>query len=535
MKVLTVAEMMAAEQEADAAGWSYAQMMESAGKAVADAILSKTDVQGKRILVLVGAGNNGGDGLVAGRYLAQAGGDVVFYLSKGRNPQTDSNYAQLQQMGLLTLEAQLDQRQRVLRHRLNITDILIDALLGTGFSRSITGDLARLLTQVKAGLQERQQILAREYALSLTRITQIVPMKPVRPFVVAVDCPSGMNCNTGSLDPLTIPANMTVTFAAPKQGHFLFPGAGACGELLVADIGISPTLPTLEQVNLQLVTADLAQTLMPARPLDGHKGTFGKALICAGEAQYWGAPVLAGRAALRTGVGIASLAVPQTIRATVASQLPEATFPPMPNLQMLDADSANFLANQLNQYNALLIGPGLGKAQEFILKLLELPQLPPLVIDADGLNVLANIPNWHILLPHHTILTPHPGEMARLMGISAEALAQMDRLAIAQTHAREWNQIVLLKGAYTVIASPDGRMALLPFANPAMAIGGSGDVLAGILVALLAQGVPPYEAALLGGYLHGAAAHLAAHQIGSSGLLAREIADCLPRVCEGLR
>ena len=535
MKIFTVAEMMAAEQASVAAGVSIAQLMENAGKAVADAIQQRQNVNGRRVTVLVGPGNNGGDGLVAARYLAQAGADVVCYLSRARQAESDANYAQLQEMGVLALTAELDQRYRVLHHRLNITDILIDALLGTGVTRPIGGDLARLLRQAQSGMAERRQNLAAENAPRLVAVTEIPPAPP-RPFVVAVDCPSGLNCDSGALDPLTLTADLTVTFAGPKRGHFLFPGAAACGELAAADIGIAPDLAAVQAIQLELVTAAQARAWLPPRPIDGHKGTFGKAFIFAGQAQYWGAPVLAGLGALRSGVGLAALGVPRAIRATVAAQLPEATYLPLPDEDTLGAGAARFLAAEemTGSRTALLLGPGLGAAVDFVTELLDRRPLPPLVVDADGLNVLAQLPQWPRRLPPESVLTPHPGELARLLGISLAELKEQDRLAATQAAAAQWGQVVVHKGAYTVVAAPDGQTALLPFAHGALAVGGSGDVLAGIIVSLLAQGLSPFTAAGLGGYLHGAAALRAAQAQGPAGLLAREIAHHLPRALASL-
>ncbi len=530
MKIFSVAEMVAAEKAADAAGNTYDQMMERAGKAVADALIARGEVAGRRVLVLVGPGNNGGDGLVAAHYLAEAGAEVACYLSHPRDPAADANLARLHAQHIMVLEAGLDQRFRVLRHRLNITDVVIDALLGTGVARPIQGELGQLMRQVAAGLAERADVLSRVERPVLTAVASLRPPPAPRPLVVAVDCPSGLNCDSGALDPLTVPADVTVTFAGPKRGHFLFPGAGACGRLWVADIGIGPELGEVADVALELVTAESVRALLPARPPDGHKGTFGTALIGAGQAEYWGAPVLAGRAALRAGAGLVALAVPVAIRPTVAAQLPEAIFPPVPDAETLGTGAAAFLADRLagERVDALLLGPGLGPAGPLFEALLARDGLPPLVVDADGLNALAALPDWPRRLPPGSVLTPHPGEMARLTGIPLDELLTRDRVALAREQAQAWGHILLLKGAYSVVASPDRRTALLPFANPVLAVGGSGDVLAGLIVSLMAQGMAAYEAALAGGFLHGAAAELAGRVTGRAGVLAGEIADYVP-------
>ncbi len=532
IKIFTVAEMVAAERAADASGVSYDEMMEMAGQRVAEAIIDRIDVAGWNVLVLVGPGNNGGDGLVAGRYLAEAGANVAFYLYKPRDPQKDINFRLISEMGLHVVETEQDQEYGKLRQLVGRCLILIDSLLGTGVARPIGGNLARLMQEANSAVADRRQ--GSVQAQPLNSIAQLQPVTPdldnvPEPFITAVDCPSGLNCDTGALDDLAIPANLTVTFAGPKRGHFRFPGAGACGELVVADINIKVSLPEVAGVQLELATRDLARSLLPERPLQGHKGTFGTVLVAAGSEHYWGAPILSGRGAYRAGAGLVALAVPEVIRATVAGRLPEATYPPISAARVLDAESAEFLFSGGSSYQAVLVGPGMGPAESFIVFLLAKGrELPPLVIDADGLNILSRKEGWSSKLPPNSILTPHPGEMARLLNLPADKLKAMDRVKVADQAAKEWGQVVLLKGAYTIVAAPDGRQALLPFANPLLAVGGSGDVLAGIIAAYLAQGAAPYEAAVLGGYMHGAAAELASRKYGSAGLLAGELADWVP-------
>jgi ADP-dependent NAD(P)H-hydrate dehydratase / NAD(P)H-hydrate epimerase len=537
LKIFTVAEMVAAEKAADASGaTSYAKMMETAGKAVADAVLARYSIAGRRILVLVGPGNNGGDGLVAARYLAQAGGSVACYLYKARDPQQDDNYLQILTLGLLAIEAAADPDYAQLQAQLGKTDLLIDALLGTGVARPISGGLADLLQIVANALPARRAALSlRTNLTNLTHPHSPTPPLPHSPTppppLVAIDCPSGLNCDTGALDPLALPADLTVTFAGPKRGHFIFPGAAACGELVVAGIAIPPDLPAVAGVTLQVMTADDAREMLPKRPLNGHKGVFGTAVIAAGSHHYWGAPALAARAAYRAGAGLVALAVPGAIRPTVAGQLPEATYPPIPDQNLFSPAGLPLLLAAKGR--ALLVGPGLDQAADFLAALLTArDHLPPLLLDADALNLLAQMENWPSLLPPGSILTPHPGEMARLMGLPLAELQALDRVTVAQEKARAWGQVVLLKGAYTVVAAPTGETTLIPFANPALSVGGSGDVLSGVIVGLLAQGMAPYEAACLGAYLHGAAGGMYGKP---SGLLMGELADLLPEVMGRLR
>jgi len=296
---------------------------------------------------------------------------------------------------------------------------------------------------------------------------------------------------------------------------------------VVADIGIDPQLPDVQAVDVEVATPAGMRRLLPDRPISGHKGTFGRLLIAGGCAAYRGAPLLAARAAFRCGAGLVQLAVPDVVREAAALALPEATSVDMGAHELLDEQSAARLLEALPTCDALCLGPGLGEAADFIAALFTgLGGAPlPLLIDADGLNRLLELPDWPTRLPAQTVLTPHPGEMARLMDISLSELKDMDRIEVTLEKAAEWNVTLLLKGAYTVVAAPDGRATLIPCATPVLAVGGSGDVLSGAITALLGQGLPPYEAAVLGAYLHGLVGEHAPHD---RGMLATEIADDLP-------
>jgi NAD(P)H-hydrate epimerase len=532
MKVVTVEQMRAIERETDAAGVSYAEMMENAGRATARAIADRIE-KGDSVVILVGPGNNGGDGLVAGRYLAEAGVRVAFYLFKPR-PADDP----------LAIK---DRAGAALHAWVKSADVLVDAVLGTGADRPIAGALETLLQRCAHAREENRRV----------RAVTGAPLSPARlfrrhaapPLVVAVDCPSGLNCNTGALDPVALPADLTVTFAAPKVGQFLFPGAAAVGELLVADIGSPDDLPSVEGVELELATADAVRDMLPARPLEAHKGTFGKVMIVAGSINYTGAAALAAQGAYRAGAGLVTLAIPGSIHAPLAAQVAEATFLLLPHeLGAINENGVRVLLESIADYDALLIGPGIGRderTRHFLEDLLahekaaprgrigfarplagEAAQaglkLPPLVVDADGLNLLTELNDWPERVPPGSILTPHPGEMARLMKCDRDEV-NADRIGAAQGAAADWGQVIVLKGAFTVIAAPDGRTTLLPFANPALATAGSGDVLAGAIVALLGAGLEPYPAAVAGAFVHGAAGRRAAQEIGSAGVAAGDL------------
>jgi NAD(P)H-hydrate epimerase len=546
MKVVSVDEMRRIEATSDATGHSYAEMMERAGQAVAKAIAARHQVRDGRILILVGPGNNGGDGLVAARYLAEAGAHVACYLLKPRDPTVDENFRLVQERGLAILLASEDGKWRRLQRTVREADVVVDALLGTGTRLPVRGALAKMLDQVGRGLAARRQP-SREPLTPL--VAPPLPAKRDWPFVVAVDGPSGLEYDSGALDRKAVPADLTVTFAYPKLGHFRFPGAGALGELLVADIGTNPALAA--DVTLEVTTPDMVRAWLPPRPLDAHKGTFGKALIVAGSVNYTGAAYLAGAAATRAGAGLVTLALPAAIHAAVAARLTEATYLLLHHeLGVVAAEAAHVLAEHVEGYDALLLGPGLGHEREteaFVELLLSgtrgrrrmgfvgteesaapLPVLPPLVVDADGLNILASMRDWPKRLPPGSVLTPHPGEMARLMGYTVSEV-QADRVAVTQSQAATWGQVVVLKGAYTVVAAPDGRTAIEPFANPGLATAGTGDVLAGAIVALRAQGLGTFEAAAAGAYLHGLAGDLARAEMGAAGMTAGDVLAHLPQ------
>ena len=545
-KVVTVAQMRAIEAAADRAGLSYAQMMETAGRAVAQAVEARLDdARAHRVLVLCGPGNNGGDGLVAAYYLANAGCAVSVYFPASPD-EKNPNLQRVRARGLPVENLANDVDSHTLQKWVREATVVIDAVFGTGVRLPLSGQPADLLRQVGALTAGRRAPLALR---------------------VAVDCPSGLNCDTGALDPAALPADLTVTFAAAKRGQFIFPAADWLGELVVADIGVSASLPELADVPVELATRQFVHAWLPRRPRDAHKGTFGRALVVAGSVNYTGAAYLAGAAAYRVGTGLVTLAVPEPLHPILAAQLPEATWLILPDeVGVIAAGAAEIVEKELSRTQALLVGPGLGvhkSTGQFLRRLLEVDdaqaggwrrralgfaaaspgekeggakRLPPLVVDADGLRLLAQAENGPARLPPLSILTPHPGEMAALTSLAKEVI-QADRLGAAQRFAAEWGQVVVLKGAFTIVAAPDGRAMVVPFATAALARAGTGDVLAGMITGLLAQGVPPYEAAVAGAYLHGRCGELAAQATGqAASVLAGDVLRAVPAaLAEALR
>ncbi|MBN1873458.1 MAG: NAD(P)H-hydrate dehydratase [Anaerolineae bacterium] len=541
MHILSVSEMRALESTANVAGHTYMKMMELAGQGVVRALLQRFPTKGRRFLVLVGPGNNGGDGLVTARLLQDAGAHVTAYLAQERDPTQDTVFKSAQDHGVTFILAKADTHGEELQRLILQTHVLIDALLGTGATPPLRGIVADIVQTARAALEQSK----RSPLITLNPIGEATPSKPV---IVAVDGPSGIDFDTGAADSLTLKAHLTITFAAPKWGHFLMPAAGTVGELIVADIGI-PANMDIHNEGPEVTTPQLIREWLPNRPINAHKGTFGKAMIIAGSTNYTGAAALSAKAAVRAGAGLVTLAIPSVLHPAVAPQVPEATYLLLPHsIGVLAPEAVSLITECVEQYSALLIGPGLGNTSEtqgFVQRLFALHldkkrtgflsnpsteplsrQFPPLVIDADGLNILSAIPDWHTLLPSKTILTPHPGEMARLAHHTPQEV-QTDRVQLARKCAKAWGHIVVLKGAYTVVAAPNEQTMLIPFANPGLATAGTGDVLAGTIVALLAQGLSPFKAAVTGTYLHGIAGEVARRKFSTAGMSAGDVVEAL--------
>lgn len=558
-KIVTTEQMRAIERAADARGHTYAAMMEHAGRAVAERVKQLlTGIEQPRVAVLVGPGNNGGDGLVAARILAQEleGASVGAFLLKERGDD-DPVFVAAREAGVFLADAANDKAAgyRVLQNLVANADVLIDALFGTSLRLPIKGDAAKVLqTAHKAIALRRAERPAPPFSTPAFPANEPLDEGPI---IVAVDCPSGLDCDTGALDANALHAHETITFAAAKPGLLTFPGAEAVGMLHVADIGLPPRLPELDDIALTLVDAAEVRARLPRRPLNSHKGTFGKAMVVAGSLNYTGAAYLAAAAAYRVGAGLVTVGAPQIIVPTLAGMLPEATWLLLPHdLGVINDAAVKVLRDELNGYTALLLGPGFGREEvtaEFLRELLRPEEeirhsraigfvpaephlepasltnpLPPLVIDADGLNLLAAMDDWPRLVPPGTILTPHPGEFARLARLERDDV-QANRLALAQAKAAEWDCVVVLKGAFTIVAAPDGRAAVEPFATPALARAGTGDVLAGAIVGLLAQGLEPFDAALTAAWLHGLAGVRAAELLETTAsVTAGDVLELLP-------
>jgi len=537
MKLVTVSQMQAIEKEADAGGLTYDQMMENAGQGLADIILSiSTEDNEAEVLGLVGPGNNGGDTLVAMSTLAAQGWKARAYLVKRKKDDLVKRF--LEAGGeVLSKENPFEQ----LAQAIETADVFLDGIFGTGIKLPLKKDVAEFLSEVNDVLDGLDE----------------------PPFIIAVDCPSGVDCDTGEVADEAIPADLTVTMAAVKQGMLELPAFEYVGDLKVVDIGLPNDLSSFTDLKIEVADDESVSALLPERPLDSHKGTFGTALIAAGSVNYTGAVLLAGEAAYRVGAGLVTLAVPAPLHGALSGRFPEATWVLLPHeMGVISRDAWEVFAKNLERATALLIGPGFGTedtTREFIEHLLKgkisprkatsrigfvhqesekkeetNSQVPPMIFDADGLKLLARISDWHKLIPAPAILTPHPGEMSVLTGLSKEEI-QENRQEIAGKYAKEWGHVVVLKGAFTVIASPDGRTTVIPVASPALARAGTGDVLAGLIVGLRAQGLEAFDAAVTGAWIHAQAGLYAADDLGTTiSVLAGDVLDSVSDVLSDL-
>ncbi len=488
--------------------------MENAGAAVAEEVSKILGaVSEKAILVLIGPGNNGGDGLVTARHLQEWGAKVTLFLFSERPPD-DPNLKLAQERSINCIDATKETVLDKLAELLPSTSAVIDAIFGIGRIRPFHGTLKKALDVINQAKGPGLRI-------------------------ITVDLPSGLNADTGAVDPSCLYADNTITLAFPKIGLFKSPGVERVGRITVADIGIPAYLA--EQATDELITADWVRSVLPQRPLNANKGTFGKVIVVAGSNNYIGAAYLACSSAMRVGTGLVTLAAASRIQSILAAKLTEATYLPLPESHpgIISPGAAKLILQNLNGYNALLLGCGLGQSQpvikfieDLLLRVRAVPS--PLILDADALNILARVPNWWQRLTGDAILTPHPGEMARLAGVTIDEV-QSDRIDITKGLARKMNKTIVLKGACTVIVTPDGRTGISPVANPGLASAGTGDVLSGIIAGLVAQGLSFFDAAAAGVFLHGEAGEIVKSRLGDAGMIASDLLPVLPLVIKQLK
>lgn len=488
-------------------------LMENAGRGavqVMEAVFGP--LGGRRVAALCGKGSNGGDGFVAARHLAARGARVeVFLLAPATEVRGDAgvNLAVLQRSGLAVREVTTPEALAEVREALARADLVLDALLGTGLAGPATGLLAEAIELVNAA---------------------------GRP-VVSLDLPSGLSADQGGLLGPTVQATLTVTFGLPKRGLLLYPGALKAGRVEVVDLGVPASLLG-EGIAVGLLEAGDVRAAFPSRPPHAHKGSYGHLLVLAGSVGKTGAAIMTTLAALRVGTGLVTLGTPASQQPVVAAQLMEGMTEPLPETQArtLSAKAGERIAELAGRMDAVALGPGLGLEPETqaLVRTLVRDLEGPMVVDADGLTALAG----HLAVLRAArgprLLTPHPGELARMLGRGVQEV-EADRIGVAQRLAGETGAWVALKGARTAIAGPDGQVSLNPTGNPGMATGGTGDVLTGLVGGLLAQGHPERLALEAGVYLHGLAGDLAREVKGEEGMLAGDLLEAVPAAIRRLR
>lgn len=483
MKLVTSSQMKALDKAAiEEYGIPSSDLMERAGKATADSVIKHFPKKGG-VAIVVGKGNNGGDGLVAARYLKSAGYDVSIF----KADELDNKHLE----------------------KLKSAICIVDAIFGTGLSAEVKG----------------------KYKSAIDLINSL--MRPV----VSVDIPSGLSADTGNPLGVAIRAKFTVTFGLPKVGLYTNIGSEYAREVEIVDIGIPKELTDKLNSGYNLITPDLFAEYFGKRANDTNKGNYGHALVIGGSSGKIGAGLLSSRGALRIGTGLVSYALPNLAFVKFDTKSPEVMYEEIPDngLGYLNKSALPVLNGLFQNKTAVALGPGIGTEEEtkrIVTEIVKKVSLP-LVIDADGLNCLVG--NLNILGGKKTpvILTPHPGEMAKLAGISIKDI-QADRIAVAKKFAKTHRVYLVLKGHRTVVATPDGEIFINPTGNPGMATAGMGDVLTGVIAGLLAQKIPTACAVIAGVYLHGLAGDICSEDIGERGLLASDVINALPKAMKSM-
>jgi len=510
MKVVTAEEMRVIDRRT-IEGYSIpgSVLMERAGLAVASRI--KEAFSPRKVIIIAGSGNNGGDGLVVARNLYNEGWDVkVFLTEKPEDLKGDAllQYKIAVKFGLkiYPINEFLTNYSSLITHHC----ILVDALFGTGLSKNVTGALSEVISYLNRSN---------------------VP-------IFSVDIPSGISSDNGQIMGEAVRADYTVTFGLPKRGHLLYPGAQHSGKLFIEDIGFPKELLNSEKLHIELLTKDKVSPLIPKRPRYSHKGNYGHVLIVAGSKGKTGAAIMAAKACLRSGAGLVTLGIPKSLADVFQSRVTEEMILALPDKGdgTLSQRASRVILNFLNERATILaIGPGIGISSDTkkLMEILIKTSTTPMLIDADGINSLKGERAIFSKLKAPIILTPHLGEMARLLGkqkgVSVKTQdIERNRINVPVSFAKETGTYLVLKGVPTIIAGPDGMAYINSTGNPGMASAGTGDVLTGMISAFLSQGLSPIHASILGVYMHGFAGDSAATEKGEHPLIATDIIEKIP-------
>lgn len=505
MKIITVNQMKELEKSSDDMGVSYARLMENAGSAAAAFIRKMQDVAGLNVMVFCGAGNNGGDGFVVARKLNENGANVISVLCDN-TPKTQEAYETYSNNLKLSLSIfDFAKDKDDIKKYMDTADILVDAIFGTGFHGELSPNIKEITSLINSAKAK----------------------------VISLDIPSGVNAATGEICEGAVKADKTIAFHALKPGHLLLPGKELCGESTPVDIGIPTEVLAPFRQNCLSIDKDILFDTIKKRPLYSNKGSFGKLLAFTGSKNFPGAAAVCALSALRSGVGLVTVATGESVASALSSSLYEATYLPLKedeNRELLP-ENKDKLLSALKKASACLLGPGLGMGEnikELVISIIENAQCP-LVVDADALNVIAGAPEVLLSAKAPVIITPHMGEMSRLTGLEIKDIIK-DRVNIAKSFAKNYNVFLVLKDASTIIAEPNGDLYFNTTGNPALAKGGSGDFLAGMIASFVAQNIAPVAAAVCGVYLHGLCADYAIKDCSTAGMLSTDLQKALIKI-----
>ncbi len=510
MEILTAGEMREMDRKAiENYGIPGIVLMENAGIQTVNLLVDKFhDLSKKKVAIFAGKGNNGGDGAVVARHLYNKKVNVdIFLFSKkdAVSPDSKTNMHIIQKMGVSIFEIESFDHFKGLVNRLTHSHIFIDALLGTGITPPVKGIFK-----------------------------SVIPfLNSLNKFVLSIDIPSGLSSDCGNVEGEAVRANMTVTFCRPKRCHFLYPAAEYVGELKIVDIGIPDKIINDEKIKVCTIENKDIRFLFNKRKPVSHKGTYGHLLVLGGSSGKGGAAATASLSALRVGTGLVTLAVPESINVSIETNILEVMSIPLPETDKgsMDISAKDIIIESLRDKSAILIGPGISTHPNTIeLLLAVIPDIKiPIVIDADGLNCLSGHLDILKNLKGPVIITPHPGEMSRLTGRSVNEV-QADRIGMAQGFSSDYSVVVVLKGAGTIIAFPDGKIFINPTGNPGMATAGTGDVLSGMIAGLIAQKIPSLEASKAAVFFHGLVGDLVSQKKGQIPLIASDLIDEIPSI-----
>lgn len=500
MKILTAEQTRLAENIAFKSGMSGERLMENAGAAAAKVIKDKFDVFNKKVVVVVGQGNNGGDGFVVARKLKECGAKVTVILAMGISLTPDSNlmFNRARQAGISVVNYydNID----LSSNTIGFSDFIVDAVFGIGFRGAADKEVSKIFSLVNIS--------------SATKIS--------------LDLPSGVCCDDGAVNGAAIKADLTVSFIGYKPCHFLFPAADYCGEAMAVSIGIESDKIT--NFYAEVVDTAIARRMLKPIPQNAHKGEKGRVLVVGGSYGMAGAPSFSARAALRSGAGLVTVCTPKSAYPVAAAYIPEAVFIPT------DEYDGKFAPNSIKisavkSADAIVLGVGMGVSDATVSVAYDVVSSAsaPIVIDADGLNALALEPEILNNKKSEVIVTPHPAEMARLLNKTTQEI-QENRVKSAQEFSKQYGVITVLKGAYTVISDPDGKLFINTTGSPALATAGSGDMLSGMIAAFLANGTEPLKAVTAAVCLHGVVGEIAEKELGVRGALTTDLIERLPSI-----